>query len=139
MTAYENNLEHVAEPATPSQREEADFINIRDYEALWFAEVLQEFAYYGDSGELEEIAVAYTDFIEKKVRDEWRSHVSLYAHTDDAIDTLEFALMYAEDNMKDSMPVDLYLNVSLEIGQNLDDDYIETEPSGDLRDADLDE
>jgi hypothetical protein len=99
MGAYEANLRHVAEPQAPSERDKAIRTTIEDYEALWFTEALREFAHYGDhdpdaqSG----VAVAYASFIDKKVRDEGKSHVTLYAHTETAASTLLDALFHARD------------------------------------------
>lgn len=94
MGAYENNLRHVAEPASPDERERAVSTTIRDYEALFLTEVLREFAHYGDHDDERQggIAVAYAAYIDKQVRANARSYIDLYAHTDVAAETLLDAL-----------------------------------------------
>lgn len=96
MGAYQDNLRHVAEPQAPSERDKAVSTTIEDYEALWFTEALREFAHYGehDPESQSGIAVAYASFIDQKVREEGRSHVTLYAHTKAAASTLMDALYY---------------------------------------------
>lgn len=97
---YEDNLRHVAEPAAPSGRKKAVSATVPDYDALWLAEALREYAHYGDHPEANhrDIAVAYVEFIDKKVRDQERRHVTVYAHTDEAADTLMGALFHADES-----------------------------------------
>jgi hypothetical protein len=95
---YEDNLRHVAEPAAPSGRKRAVSATVPDYEALWMAEALREYAHYGDhpTESHQDIAIAYVEYIDRQVRDNERRHVSVYAHTDVAADTLMGALFHAD-------------------------------------------
>jgi len=95
METFTTVLEHVAEPQTPDGRDDATHTTLSDYQALWFAEALTEYAYYGDHEEpvQADIAEGYAEFIDKKVRDEGRKSVNLYTHTDLAIETLMDALI----------------------------------------------
>jgi hypothetical protein len=95
MSAYEDQLRHVAEPAAPSERRKAVTATIEDYQALWLTDVLREYSYYGDHDydDEDDIATAYASYIDAKVRDEGRSYVDLYAHTDVAIETLLNAIL----------------------------------------------
>jgi hypothetical protein len=95
MSAYEEQLRHVAEPAAPSERRKAVTATIEDYHALWLTDVLRDYAHYGDHDYDDEgaIAVAYASYIDAKVRDEGRSYVDLYAHTDVAVETLLNAIL----------------------------------------------
>lgn len=104
MGAYEDNLRHVAEPASPTERRKAVSVSIEDHTALWFTDVLREYAHYGDheDDDQEGIAVAYASYIDTKVRDEGQSHVPLYAHTQLAAETLMDALYYhVPDDIED--------------------------------------
>lgn len=96
MGAYEETLRHIAEPQAPSDRETAVGATIHDYEALFFAEALREFAHYGESdhNDVPEIAVGYASHIDVKVRDEAEHYVTLYAHTRVAAETLLDALYH---------------------------------------------
>jgi hypothetical protein len=95
MSAYEDQLRHVAEPAAPSERRKAVTATLADYQALWLTDVLREYSHYGDHDYNDEgaIAIAYASYIDAKVRDEGRSHVDLYAHTDVAVETLLNAIL----------------------------------------------
>lgn len=108
MGAYEDQLRHVAEPQSPSERTKAVSTTIEDHEALWFTEALREFAHYGDTeGDQGGIAVGYASFIDQKVRDEGKSYVTLYAHTEEAASTLLDALYdyIPEPKKRDDTPM----------------------------------
>lgn len=93
--AYEENLRHIAEPAASSEREKAVSTTVEDHIALWFTDVLREWAHYeSEDEEARGIAVGLASFIDKKVRDQGESYVTLYAHTEKAVDTIEEAAMY---------------------------------------------
>jgi hypothetical protein len=96
MSAYTDNLRHIAEPQAPSEREKAVSTTIEDHEALWVADILREFAHYADHDHDDQsgIAVGYASFIDKQVRDHGKSYVTLYAHTDVAAETLMDALYW---------------------------------------------
>lgn len=87
---YEDNLRHLAEPATPTGREQAVSTTLASFEALWLAEWLDEYAYYGDHPDAahESIAKAYAVYIERQVYERRNSYVTLYAHTELAAETL---------------------------------------------------
>jgi len=95
METFTTVLEHVAEPQTPDERDEADHTTLSDFQALWFVEALREYANYGDHDKdvQADIATAYVEFINKKIRDEGRRSVNLYTHTDVAVETLLDALL----------------------------------------------
>lgn len=96
MGAYQDNLRHVAEPQAPSERDKAVSTTVEDFEALWFTDALREFAHYGDHDHESQsgIAVAYASFIDQKVREQGKSYVTLYAHTEVAAETLMDALYH---------------------------------------------
>lgn len=95
MGDYQENLRHIAEPGSPSEREEADKIVLEDYQALWFAGQLREYAHYGESKDRGRIAAGAAEYIDKKVREQECSQVSLYAHTKKAMETYDKALTHA--------------------------------------------
>jgi len=92
--AYESNLRHIAEPQSPSERENATSVTIEDHLALWFGDVLREYAHYEADEPHDGIAVGLASYIDKKVRDQGKSQVSLYAHTLKAVETIENAANY---------------------------------------------
>ena len=98
--AYEDHLEHVAEPASPSGRREAISTTVPDYEALWLSVQLREYAHYGDHDTHQNIAMAYAEYIDQKVRDEDCDYVTLYVHTCSAVDTLVESLIYPDHDDK---------------------------------------
>jgi len=111
MAAYEEQLRHVAEPQAPTERESATSVTIEDYEALWFTDVLREFAHYGDTeGTESKTAVAYASYIDQKIRGEGASQVALYVHTDEAQTTLLKALDYYLDEMANHSNIILSLD-----------------------------
>lgn len=94
---YNQNLRHVAEPAAPTERRRAVSASVSDYEALWLAESLRDYAHYGDHPDdsHDDIAMAYVEYIDRQVRENEKTHVTLYAHTDEAADTLMGALFHS--------------------------------------------
>jgi hypothetical protein len=106
METFTTVLKHVAEPQTPDERDESDHTTLSDFQALWFVEALREYANYGDHDKdvQADIATAYVEFINKKIRDEGRRSVNLYAHTDVAVETLLDALL----EYKEKVSVDDY-------------------------------
>jgi hypothetical protein len=98
MGAYEDNLRHIAEPAAPSERDKATTVTLDDWVALWFAEVLREYAHYVADEPHDGIAVGLASHIDKKVRDHGKSYVPIYAHTNEAVEAIERAAVdYAEE------------------------------------------
>lgn len=113
---YNENLRHVAEPAAPAERREAVSASMPDFEALWLAEALRDYAHYGDhpSSDHPDIANAYAEYIDRQVRENEHKHVALYAHTEEAADTLMGALFHegAEQDLVERVSpklADLYL------------------------------
>jgi hypothetical protein len=103
MGEYQDNLQHVAEPASPSERREARSTTIEDYEGLWFTQVLRGYAHYGaESDERGDVALAYAEYIDGKVRDAGNGRVTLYSHTPVATAVLQEALWYASDSEGES-------------------------------------
>lgn len=101
METFTTVLNHVAEPQTIDGRDDATHTTLSDYQALWFAEALIEYANYGDHKKAvqADIAKGYVEFINKKIRDEGRRNVNLYTHTDLAIETLMDALIEYSDKI----------------------------------------
>lgn len=89
---YANNLRHMAEPADPSDREEAVSTTLSDVQSLYLATILREWSAYHADEEQREIALGYTEFIEKQVRQNEKCQVTLYAHTAKAAETVNRAL-----------------------------------------------
>jgi len=88
MGSYEESLEHIAEPSDPSGRADADSIMLPDYVALWFAEQCREWAYHETDSEKQTCAVGVASYIDAKVREESKSHVRVYTHTELATEVL---------------------------------------------------
>lgn len=120
MGAYEDHLRHVAEPQAPSEKEKAVSTTIEDHAALWLGEHLREFAHYGSHQPThqEGIAAAYASYIDKKVRDLGQRYVTLYVHTEPAVETLIDALYYAADSVDpEEYPTVLHLDVANALGE----------------------
>lgn len=81
---YEEQLTHLAEPADPNDRDDADSIIVMDYEALWLTKQLRDKAAYVFDGPKSDVADAYADYIDEKVRAYDNTTFRLYAHTDTA-------------------------------------------------------
>lgn len=82
---YRENLRHVVRPDEPSQRRESSSIKLRDYEGLYLAEHLREYAEYEETDEeLDAIARSIIEYVEMCVRDEDRTVFDLYLHTSEA-------------------------------------------------------
>lgn len=112
MGAYEEVLDHIAEPASPSGRAEAESITLEDYEALWFAEQLREYAHYGDASDVQsDIAIGYTAYINTQVRENEQRHVDIYTHTAQARSTLWNARSYAFENKGRRFPLVVYESI----------------------------
>lgn len=127
MGAYQDHLEHVVEPASPTERDDAVSATIEDYEALWLSDILREHAHYADHDYEDEggIAVAYASYIDQKIRDEGESRVRLYAHTQAAIETLLNTILRhrGNDHENRNYPVSLFNSVESEFA----DAFIEDE------------
>lgn len=90
---YRDNLRYVVRPEAPADRQNADRVRVRDYEALYLYDGLVEYAAYEASDAEEEgIALAYAEYIHMVVRDEGRNQVHLYAHSETAQQILADAL-----------------------------------------------
>lgn len=86
---YQRNLRHMAQPATPDERREAVSATLSDYEALYLASMLREWAsYHAESDTDASIAQGYVEHINQQVRDRRQADVTLYAHTKDAAEVL---------------------------------------------------
>jgi len=105
MGAYQDNLRHIAEPSSPSERDTAQSVQLFCYDALWFAEQLRDYAHYEASDPNRGIAVGLASYIDKVIRDRGESHVDLYLHTDDAVETVESAWSYAVKNTSPDSPL----------------------------------
>lgn len=93
---YRSNLRHLVRPDTPSERVQSPQIALTDWEALYARMALREWATYGASGEEQDLALAYAEYIDYSVREEDNSLVELYAHTEAAQDVLRTA--FESDN-----------------------------------------
>jgi len=92
---YRDNLRHVIRPDKPREREESPKAGLADFEALYLAHLLRDYAAYDAPGHHRGIAWAYVEYIDMVVRDEGRSTVVVYAQTHDAFEVLDQALMVA--------------------------------------------
>lgn len=93
MDHYDDNLRHMAEPATPHERERAVSTAIPDYEALYITDALYEWAgYMAPDDEAASIALGYAQYINHRVRKQGNETVTLYAHTERAAEVLTSAL-----------------------------------------------
>jgi hypothetical protein len=89
MQHYRDSLRHIVRPDEPHERVESRHLTIEDYEALFLYDGCVEYASYGaDTGEKESIALGYAEYINDVVRNEGRGRVSLFVHTDTALDVL---------------------------------------------------
>lgn len=93
MRHYEENLRHVVRPERPGERTTAPKVVLSDYEALYLAYLLRHYAAYDAPGNHRDIAWAYVEYIDMVVRDEERTTVAIFAHTHDAFEVLEQALI----------------------------------------------
>lgn len=92
ISTYRENLRHVVRPDVPEERREANSATINDYDALKLRRDLSEYAAYeSPTGEHESIALAYIQYIDMVVRDEKKQIVTLYAHTETAVEVLQAA------------------------------------------------
>lgn len=103
---YEDNLRHMAEPADPSDREEAVSTTVSDVEALYLANLLREWAGYHADDDERPVALGYAQFIDRQVRQNGKRDVRLYAHTSKAAETLnacieDYLHFYEEQTYKD--------------------------------------
>lgn len=86
---YEDNLRHYARPSSEREAKEEGGA-LQDYEALYLAEMLHEWAaYLADDEDLADIARGYVEFIRRR-NDQTGGYrqVRLYAHTNDAAEVL---------------------------------------------------
>jgi len=84
MGVNENVLEHIAEPADPSERASATSVALEDWEALRLARALEEHGHYEVSGEESDIALGAATYLQERVREHGFRDVRLYVHTDTA-------------------------------------------------------
>lgn len=91
---YEDNLRHYARPATEGERADANSETLVDYEALYLAEILHEWAeYICDAEDLADVARGYVEFIRRKQSESGGyRQVTLYAHTPQSAYVLEKAV-----------------------------------------------
>lgn len=95
MDNYTSNLDVMAEPASPAERRDANFIEFSDYIALYLAEVLDEYGHYeADDDRTESIAKGYAEYLRDSVRsaDGRMCHVKAYFHDSDGVQVLLDAL-----------------------------------------------
>ena len=87
-------LKHMREPAKPSERGEASSFQVDDFEALYLRRALREYAHYDHErgSDRAGIASAYVEYIDEKVRDNGNNIVHVYAHTEEAYQTLVDAI-----------------------------------------------
>lgn len=84
----DKHLQHMRQPDTPTARETAPSIHLDDFEALYLRRALLEHARYDRS----ELAEAYAQYLDTQIRDNKKEHCDVYAHTQEAVDTLLTAL-----------------------------------------------
>jgi hypothetical protein len=117
MGAYEDHLRHTAQPSDPDDRETATSLTLADYEALWFADYLREYAHYEAEDDDSGIAAAYAAYIDTAVRERGSRHVTLYVHTRAAADTLLATASYTRHTYggDSTFPMMVYHSVEDEI------------------------
>lgn len=93
MEHYEQELRHVARPDSDYERSVTPKAPLADYEALYLARLLRDYAAYNAAEDQRNIAWAYAEYIDMVVRDEGRSAVVIYAHTPLAHYVLEQAVL----------------------------------------------
>lgn len=106
---YNENLRHMAEPATPDERERAVSISLEDYQALYLASMLREWAaYHAPDDEQASIAKGYVEFIDKQVRDQDEYVANLYAHTRLASEVITDAIYDYHHAYREQVPSDVF-------------------------------
>lgn len=109
---YSENLYHMAQPATPSEREEAVHVSLQDYKALYMAEMLREWAgYHAPTEEQASIAHGYAEYIDKQVRDDGRMEVEIYAHTQMASEVITDAIYDWHEAYRPEVHGDLFRSI----------------------------
>jgi hypothetical protein len=104
---YEKVLGHIAQPADPRERRNTKSATLSDWEALLFRDVLYEYGHYGADGDERAIALGMADYIERRTEEALASsqpQVNIYAHTNDAVETLFAAHRHVVTN--DAYPSD---------------------------------
>lgn len=88
MDHYRERLGDVVRPEDPAERDDSH-ATLTDFEALYLRMALTDYAAYkAPTADHEEIALAYLDYINMVVRDEEKSMVKFYAHTETAREVL---------------------------------------------------
>lgn len=108
LASYREVLDHIVRPADPSDRDDANSVEIRDYMALFLRDACREYAAYGASTDVESrIADGYAGYIEHCVYDFEDKWVTLYAHTDEAIYVVRDACDAYDDGHTAKLPADV--------------------------------
>lgn len=100
---YYDNLQHLAEPDTPGERREANSTTLADYQALWLARACEDYAHYEAPTPHGDIALAASEYLEMKVRDENRARFHVYTHTNEASTVLLDAAHHFREHGPDGM------------------------------------
>lgn len=87
LDTYRDNLRHVVRPEDPAERDGG--VSISDWAALQLAEALKEYAAWeSPTSTHEEVALAYAEYINHVVRNEEKTTVQLFFHTETAEEVL---------------------------------------------------
>lgn len=95
MNNYEQNLDVMAEPSDPRDRRDANFIEFADWEALYMAEILDEYGHYeAESDRRKAIAKGYAEYLRDRVRsaDGRTTHIKAYFHKTEGVNVFLAAL-----------------------------------------------
>lgn len=109
---YADNLYHMAEPATPDERDAAVHVSLADYQALYLAEMLREWAgYHAPTDDQSSIAHGYAEYIDSQVRENERVDVKIYAHTTKASEVVTDAIYDWYDEYRPEANADLFREI----------------------------
>lgn len=109
---YGTNLRHMAEPASPSERERAVSVSLEDYEALYLATMLREWSQYHAEGEdVTSIAMGYVEYINAQVRENGEHTVHLYAHTEIASEVVTNGMYEYHEAYRGQVPMDMFHSI----------------------------
>jgi hypothetical protein len=109
MDNYHECLSHMAEPSAPSEREDAVFVQYTDYDALYLAEVLDEYGHWEASGLDAAIAKGYAEYLRDRVRNTSgrSSRVRVYFHSEKSVEVFLDAIDHFPTTNRADIRVDV--------------------------------
>lgn len=84
----DRHLRHMRNPDSAKTQTEAPSTLLMDFEAMFLRRACEEL--YGYDGD--ELAGAYAEYLDKHIVENGNRNVRVYAHTDEAVDTLQRAV-----------------------------------------------